>query len=150
MIVNEIDDDFEPAYADVPEGEALVVDDVQSEQGAHVRRAAIGITAGVFDDMLILPRTGVAPLLHLIGAEPLPFGGYFGYYENQDVELHRLDIVTPVCNRYWPGVEEFLYGPTSMFESALRAANIEIAPLPLDFMDPFERGLARYAIYKGR
>jgi len=150
MIVSAIDDDFEPAYADVPAGEQLVVDDVQPEQGKHVRRAAIGITAGLFDAMLLLPRTEVAPLLKLIGAEPLPFGGYFGYYENQDVELHRLDIVTPACNRYWPGVEEFLYGPTSMFENAFRTAGIEIAPLPIDFMDPFERGLSRYAIYKGR
>ena len=147
MNLDEQDDDFEPQFAEVPEGQELVLDLTPAEQDGHLRRAAIGITAGVFNNMVVLPRSAAGPLLRAIHAEALPFGGYVGQFNGNDVEIHHLDIVTPTCDRFWPEVTEFLYGPLTMLESALAAAQIEPAPLPSDFMDPFERGLARYAIY---
>jgi hypothetical protein len=63
------------------------------------------------------------------------------------VELHHPDIPTSVCERFWPDVTDFLYGPEEMLDPALREVRIEPASLPADFMDLFERGLARYAIY---
>ena len=147
MNVDEPDDDFEPQFVEVPEGEELVLDVAPAEQEARARKAAIGITAGVYNHMVVLPRAAAGPLLRAIHAEPLPFGGYVGHYNGVDVELHHLDIVTGLCARYWPEVTEFLYGPLQAMEPALQAVNIEPAPLPSDFMDPFERGLARYAIY---
>jgi len=145
--VNDTDDDFEPQFAVVPEGETLVLDDLHAAEDSHARRAAIGIAAGLFNKMILLPRAEATPLLRVIHAETLPFGGYFGYYKGVEVEMHRLDILTATCDRYWPDVTDFLYGPAGILEPALAQAGIELAPLPTDFMDPFERGLARYAIY---
>ncbi len=145
MTVNDLDDDLE--LAPVPEGEQLEQDNVRPNEDGHVRRAAIGITAAIFNGMVLVPRSEANALLRTIGAETLPFGGFFGYYEGKDVEIHHLDIVTPVCERYWPDVADFLYGPANVLEPALKSVGIELAPLPADFMDPFERGLARYAIY---
>jgi hypothetical protein len=147
MTMNELDDDFEPEFAVVPEGERLVPADATIEGGGHVRRAAIGITAGSYNNMVLLPRSEAGPLLRAIHAEPLPFAGYIGRYNGVDIELRHLDMITPVVERYFPDVTEFLYGPATLLEAPLREVNIEPAPLPDDFMDPFERGLARYAIY---
>ena len=147
MDSHELDDTFEPEFAEVPEDEALALEQARAEQDSQVRRAAIGITAGAYKGMAVLPRTAATPLLRAIHAESLPFGGFVGYYDGKDVELHHLDIVTSTCERYWPDVTDFLYGPVDVLEPALREVGIEPAPLPSDFMDPFERGLARYAIY---
>lgn len=147
MNVDEPDDDFEPQFVDVPEGEELVLDVAPVEQEARARQAAIGITAGVFNHMVVLPRAAAGALLRAIHAEPLPFGSFVGHFNGVDVELHHLDMLTATCERYWPEVTEFIYGPVETVEAALQSVNIEPAPLPSDFMDPFERGLARYAIY---
>ena len=147
MSADELYYDFEPDFAPVPEGEELALERARAEQDSRVRRASIGITAGQYKGMVVLPRSSAGPLLRLIQAEPLPFGGYVGSYNGQDVELHHLDIVTPVCERFWPDVTDFLYGPEEMLDAALREVGIEPVSLPADFMDPFERGLARYAIY---
>lgn len=145
MTMNPFDDDFE--LAEVPEGEALALEQARAEQEGHVLRAAIGITAGSYRDMVVLPRTAANALLRAIHADPLPFGGYIGRYESRDIELHHLDIPSPICERYWPDVIDFLYGPAEMLAAPLRAVEIEPVELPGDFMDSFERGLARYAIY---
>lgn len=147
MSLDELDDDFEPQFAEVPEEEQRALEEARAEQESQLRRAAIGITAGVYKGMIVLPRSAAGALLRTIHADPLPFGGFIGYYNGQDVELHHLDIVTSTCERYWPDVTDFIYGPIEMLEPALREVGIEPAPLPSDFMDPFERGLARYAIY---
>lgn len=149
MTMHEPDDDFEPEFAVVPEGEELVPADASAE-GGRARRAAIGITAGSYNGMVLIPRSEANPLLRAIHAEPLPFGGYTCYDEKgKGVELRHLDMVTPVCERYFPDVTDFLYGPSAVLEPALREVGIEPAPLPSDFMDPFERGLARYSVYGG-
>lgn len=147
MTMHEPDDDFEPEFAVVPEGEELVPADATTEDSGHVRRAAIGITAGSYNNMVLLPRTEAGALLRAIHAEPLPFGGFIGRYNSVDVELRHLDMITPIVERYFPDVTEFLYGPANLLDPPLREVGIEPAPLPDDFMDPFERGLARYAIY---
>ena len=141
------DDDFEPEFAEVSEEEQRALEQARAEQESHLRRAAIGITAGVYKGMVVLPRSTSAALLRAIHAEPLPFGGFIGRHDGRDVELHHLDIITPTCERYWPDVTDFVYGPAETLDPALREVGIEPAPLPADFMDPFERGLARYAIY---
>jgi hypothetical protein len=147
MTMHEPDDDFEPEFAPVPEGEQLVPADAAAE-GVRVRRAAIGITAGSYNGMALIPRAEANGLLRSIHAEPLPFGCFIGYGENgRPVEIRHLDILTPICERYFPDVTEFLYAPTELLEPMLRGVGIEPVPLPGDFMDPFERGLARYAIY---
>lgn len=147
MTLHEPDDDFEPQFAVVPEGEQLVPADASAE-GVRVRRAAIGITAGSYNGMVLLPRSEAAPLLRAIHAEPLPFGGFTGSdEEGANVELRHLDILTPICERYFPDVTEFIYGPSNVLDAVLRRVGIEPVPLPGDFMDPFERGLARYAVY---
>lgn len=147
MDVNELDETFEPEFAEVPEDEALALDQARAEQDTHLRRAAIGITAGSYKGMVVLPRSAANPLLREIRAEPLPFGGYVGNFDGVDIELHHLDIPSPTCERYWPDVVDFLYGPLDIVEPALRHVGIEPVELPTDFMDAFERGLARYAIY---
>ena len=147
MNTDELDDNFEPEFAVVPEGEERALQEARAKQERGVRGASIGITAGQYKGMLVLPRASASALLRLIHAEPLPFGGYVGSYQGQDVELHHLDIVTTVCERFWPDVTDFLYGPEEMLDPALREVGIEPVSLPADFMDPFERGLARYAIY---
>ena len=147
MNTDELDDNFEPEFAVVPEGEERALQEARAKQERGVRGASIGITAGQYKGMLVLPRASASALLRLIHAEPLPFGGYVGSYQGQDVELHHLDIVTTVCERFWPDVTEFLYGPEEVLDPALREVEIEPVTLPADFMDPFERGLARYAIY---
>lgn len=147
MSQDDLDDDFEPQFAEVPEEEQLALEQARAEQENHLRRAAIGITAGSYKGMVILPRAAANPLLRVLHADPLPFGGFIGHYNNADVELHHLDIITSTCERYWPDITDFVYGPADLLESALREVHIEPAPLPTDFMDPFERGLARYAIY---
>lgn len=147
MSQNELDDDFEPQFAEVPEEGQRALEQARAEQESHLRRAAIGITAGAFKNMIVLPRSSAGALLRTIHAEPLPFGGYIGSYDSKDIELHHLDIPTATCERYWPDVTDFIYGPSDMLEAALHASGIEPAPLPSDFLDPFERGLARYAIY---
>ena len=147
MSADELDDNFEPEFAVVPEGEERALQEARAKQERGVRGASIGITAGQYKGMVVLPRSSASPLLRLIHGEPLPFGGYVGSYNGQDVELHHLDIVTSVCERFWPDVTEFLYGPDEVLDPALREVEIEPVTLPADFMDPFERGLARYAIY---
>jgi hypothetical protein len=147
MSTDELDDDLEPEFAPMPEGDQTVLDEARAKQERGVLGASIGITAGQYKGMVVLPRSSASPLLRLIQAEPLPFGGYVGSYNGQDVELHHLDIPTSVCERFWPDVTDFLYGPEEMLDPALREVGIEPASLPADFMDPFERGLARYAIY---
>lgn len=147
MNTDELDDNFEPEFAVVPEGEERALQEARAKQERGVRGASIGITAGQYKGMVVLPRSSASALLRLIHAEPLPFGGYVGSYQGQDVELHHLDIVTSVCERFWPDVTEFLYGPEEVLDPALREVEIEPVTLPADFMDPFERGLARYAIY---
>jgi hypothetical protein len=146
MNTDELDDDFEPDWADVSEVEKRALEDAQARQREKVMPGP-GITAGQYKGMVVLPRSSASPLLRLMHAEPLPFGGYVGSYNGQDVELHHLDIPTSVCERFWPDVTDFLYGPEEMLDAALREIGIEPASLPADFMDPFERGLARYAIY---
>jgi len=147
MTMHEPDDDFEPEFAVVPEGEELVPADASAE-GGRVRRAAIGITAGSYNGMILIPRSEAAALLRALHAEPLPFGGFIGSDETgTNVEMRHLDILTPVCERYFPDITEFLYGPENALAPMLRQVGIEPAPLPGDFMDPFERGLARYAVY---
>ncbi len=143
------DDDFEPEFAEMPEGEELALEQARAEQERHVPRPAIGITAGSYKDMIVLPRAAAHALLRAIHADPLPFGGFIGRYEGRDIELHHLDIPTAICERYWPDVTDFLYGPADILEAPLRAVEIEPVELPGDFMDSFERGLARYAIYGG-
>jgi hypothetical protein len=145
--LNDLDDDFEPQFAEVPEEEQRMLEQARAEQESRLRRAAIGITAGSFKGMVVLPRSAAAPLLRLLKADPLPFGAFVGYYNGEEVELHHLDIITETCERYWPDVTEFIYGPAEQLEPALREIGIEPVPLPLDFMDAFERGLARYSIY---
>ena len=147
MNTDELDDDLEPEFVQVPEGEQLALERARAEQDSRVRRVGIGITAGQYKGMVVLPRSSASKLLHLIHAEPLPFGGYVGSYNGQDVELHHLDIPTKVCERFWPDVTDFLYAPEEMLDPALREVGIEPESLPVDFMDPFERGLARYAIF---
>lgn len=147
MNKDDLDDDFEPEYAILPEGEELVLEQARAEQDSHLRRAAIGITSGVYNGFVVLPRSNANPLLRAIHAETMPFGGFVGNYNGQDVELRHLDIVTTTCERYWPDVLDFLFGPAGILEPALREVGIEPAPLPADFLDPFERGLARYAVY---
>lgn len=148
MSLNGLDDDnFEPQFAEVPEGEEFALEQARAEQESRVRRATIGITAGDFKGMIVLPRANAGALLRAIHAEPLPFGGFIGHHNGQDVEIHHLDIITATCERYWPDVTDFIYGPSETLDPALREIGIEPAPLPNDFMDPFERGLARYAIY---
>jgi hypothetical protein len=143
--MDELDDDFEPQPVPLAEGEERALQEAQDKQKKAM--PGVGITAGQYKGMVVLPRSSASPLLRLIHAEPLPFGGYVGSYNGQDVELHHLDIVTSVCERFWPDVTDFLYGPEEMLDPALRAVGIEPVSLPADFMDPFERGLARYAIY---
>lgn len=145
MSMNDNDDDFEPQFAVVPEGEHLEVENA-GEDG-HARRAAIGITAASYNGMVVIPRAEAAPMLRALHAEPLPFGGYTISNEGKAIEIRHLDIVTAVCERYFPDIDEFLYGPAEVLEPALRGVNIEPVPLPADFMDPFERSLARYAVY---
>lgn len=147
MNTDDLDDDFEPEYAILPEGEELVLEQARAEQDSHMRRAAIGITSGVYKGFVVLPRSTAGPLLRAIRAEPLPFGGFIGHYDGTDVELRHLDIPTATCERYWPDVTDFIYGPADVLEPALHEAGIEPVPLPADFLDPFERGLARYAVY---
>lgn len=144
--MHESDDDFEPEFAVVPDGEELMLEDVDAS-GGRLRRPAIGVTAGSFNNMIVIPRMEANPLLRAMHAEPLPFGGFVGNYQGQNIELHHLDMMTPVLERYWPDVPDFIYGPTYMLEAVLKEVGIEPASLPSDFMDPFERGLARYAIY---
>lgn len=145
--MHEPDDDFEPEFAIVPEGEELVLEDVDGDGAGRLRRAAIGITAGIYNNMVVIARPDANPLLRAMKAEPLPFGGFVGYFEGANIELHHLDIMTPVLERFWPDVPDFIYGPDSMLVPVLKSINIEPVPLPSDFMDPFERGLARYSIY---
>ena len=146
MSTDQLDDDLEPDWADVSEDEKRALDERVAEQDNRVRKY-IGTTAGQYNGMVVLPRSCASPLLHRINAEPLPFGGYVGSYNGQDVELHHLDIPTSVCERFWPEVTDFLYAPEEMLDPALREVGIEPGSLPADFMDPFERGLARYAIF---
>ena len=146
MNTDELDDDYEPDWADVSEVEKRALEEAQIMQSEMVT-PGVGITAGQYKGMVVLPRSSASPLLRLIQAEPLPFGGYVGSYNGQDVELHHLDIPTSVCERFWPEVTDFLYAPEEMLDPALREVGIEPGSLPADFMDPFERGLARYAIY---
>ena len=81
MDSDELDDSFEPEFAEVPEGEALALEQARAEQEGHARRAAIGITAGIYKGMVALPRSAAVPLLRAIHAESLPFGGYVGQYD---------------------------------------------------------------------
>lgn len=144
--MSNVDDDFEPEFAVVPEGEQLVREETQPDSG-RARRAAIGITAGSYKGMLVIPRSEAGPMLRAMRADPLPFGGFIGYDQGRNIEMHHIDIPTAVLDRYWPEVTEFLYGEEEAMAPVLRRVGTEPVALPADFLDPFERGLARYAIY---
>src|SRR5579864_7136316 len=69
MSLDELDDDFEPQFAEVPEEEQRALEEARAEQESQLRRAAIGITAGIYKGMIVLPRSSAAALLRAIHAD---------------------------------------------------------------------------------